>query len=343
MTEANQTGAAWDPLNENPTTDDAVFARLREAPYSTRLRLYLGQRFPLLRHGILIFSYFSANQFLAQAVTCGDRPMVYNAVSWLNFFMLFCLFFHLRVFDEHKDRDKDLVAYPNRYLSRGVFTYRELWRLGMLALVAEAVIASLAGPAATLTWLVVVGWSLLMYREFFVGKWLQKHIFLYAITHTTIMFCFDMLIWSVTTGLWIWQNNILFVIYALNGVFVAFTFEFARKIRVPEDENEMVDSYSKHIGPFGAAYLVLGVMTGATICTAIVGWCLGLGKGFLALLAVLLAFGSVGIVRFRLSPTRRTARLVEVYSSLHIVSFDFCLVIFLVAQHGLTVDLFGGR
>ncbi len=333
--------AAYDPLGSDVALDEAHFARLRARPYAARLWLYLGQRFPLLRHGILIFSYFSANQFLAQAVTRGEGPMVYDARSILNFFMLLCLFFHLRVFDDHKDRDSDIAAFPHRYLSRGVFTYAELWRLGLLAIALEAVIAWLAGPAAVLTWLLVLGWSLLMFKEYFVRDWLRRRIFLYALTHTTILFGFDLLIWSVTTGRWLWEVNWLYFVYALNGVFVAFTFEFARKIRVPEDEHVLVDSYSKHLGPFGAAWLVLGVMAGATVCTAIVGVALRLSPAFFILLAVLLAVGSFGVASFRRRPSRRTARWVEVYASLHIVSFDFCLVAFLAQKYGLRVNLWG--
>ena len=332
---AAQTKGAYDPHRRGAPLDGAVFERLRRLSYAARLRLYLRERFPLLRHGALIFSYFSANQFLAQAVTRDGGPMMYDAASALNFFMLLCLFFHLRVFDDHKDREADTAAYPNRILTRGVFTYGELWRLGLAAIGAEAVIAAIAGPAAVLTWLVVLGWSILMYKEYFVRDWLRPRVFLYAITHTTIMFGFDLLIWSVTTGRWLWETDGLYVVYALNGVFVAFTFEFARKIRMPEDEHEMVDSYSKRIGPFGAAYLVLAVMSGATLCTAIVGLRLGLPRLFFALLLALLALGSLGVARFRLAPSRRTARLVEVFASLHIVSFDFCLAGFLIAKYGL--------
>lgn len=333
---------AWDPHSGHAPRAAEDFAALRARPYAARLWLYLGQRFPLFRHGILIFSYFSANQFLAQAVTRGDAPMVYDGASVLNFLLLFCLFFHLRVFDEHKDRASDVAAYPDRYLTRGVFTYAELWRLGLAAIAVEAVLAIVAGPAAVVTWLVVLGWSLLMYREYFVREWLRRHIFVYAVTHTTIMFGFDLLIWSVTTGRWLWEVDGLYVIYALNGVFVAFTFEFARKIRVPEDEHAQVDSYSKYLGPFGAAWLVLGVMAGATLCTVIVGRRLGFPPVFFVLLAVLLAVGATGVALFRLRPSRRTARAVDIFASLHIVSFDFCLVGFLVARYGLTMAFFAG-
>ncbi|MCC5847789.1 MAG: UbiA family prenyltransferase [Verrucomicrobia bacterium] len=332
--------SAWDPHNETRAADDAEFSRLRALPWFKRLRLYLRQRFPLAQHGILIFSYFSANQFLAQTVTAGDGPMVYNATSWLNFFMLLCLFFHLRVFDEHKDREKDVAAYPDRLLSRGVFSYRDLWRLGLLAVALEALIAFVAGPAALLTWLLVLGWSLLMYREFFIGNWLCKHVFLYAVTHTTIMFGFDLLIWSVTTGRWFWQTDPIFIVYAFNGVFIAFTFEFARKLRPPEDEHDQVDSYSKTLGPRRAALLVFGVMAAATACTAWVGLQLKFHPGFHLLLLLLLALGSSGVVCFYRTPNRKNAKLVALTSSLHIISFDFCLVFFLIARHGLRVSLF---
>jgi hypothetical protein len=155
------------------------------------------------------------------------------------------------------------------------------------------------------------------------------------------MFGFDLVIWSVTTGRWIWEADWLFVIYAFNGVFVAFTFEFARKIRMPEDEHEFVDSYSKHLGPFKAALLVLGVMAAATACTVTVGAVLKLHWAFFATLGVLFTLASMGFLHFRLHPCRATAKRLEIYSSLYIVSFDFCLVFALVAKKGIALDLFG--
>lgn len=340
MSPSDPAPAAWDPHNRTRAADEAEFARLRALPWLKRLRLYLRQRFPLAQHGLLIFSYFSANQFLAQTVTAGDGPMRYNADSWLNFLMLFCLFFHLRVFDEHKDREKDLAAYPDRLLSRGVFSYRDLWRLGWIAIALEALIAFIAGPAALLTWALVLGWSLLMYREFFIGDWLCKHVFLYAVTHTTIMFGFDLLIWSVTTGREFWQTDPVFILYAFNGVFIAFTFEFARKLRPPEDEHDQVDSYSKALGPRRAALLVIGVMAAATACTARVGVQLNFAPHFHLLLLLLLALGSTGVIGFYRNPNRQNAKRAALTSSLHIISFDFCLVLYLIARHGLRISLF---
>jgi len=333
-------GAAWDAVDASGG-DPRSTEELLALPFRKRLALYLHQRFPLLQHGILILSYFSANQFLAQAVTTEGRPMTYGPASWLNFLLLFCLFFHLRVFDEHKDRWKDEKAYPGRYLSRGVIAYATLWKLGLGAIAMELVLVLLAGPTAVFTWLVVLGWSLLMFKEFFLGEWLQERIFLYAVTHTTIMFFFDMIIWSITTGRWLWEVDWLFVLYAFNGVFVAFTFEFARKIRMPEDEHALVDSYSKRLGPHGAARLVLAVMAAATACTVTVGATLRLHGAFFVAIAVLLAGASLGFLHFRLRPNRKTAKRLELYSSCYIVSFDFCLVFALIAKYGIAVDLFG--
>ena len=120
----------------------------REAPFARRLAAYLTERFPLLGHGVLIAAYYSSNQFLARTLTHPGEPMRYDVSTALGMITLLCFFFHLRVFDEHKDYAEDLVHYPHRVLQSGVVTLRDLKVLGGIAIAAEVVLSLLRGPAA---------------------------------------------------------------------------------------------------------------------------------------------------------------------------------------------------
>ena len=115
------------------------------SPFPVRLLAYLRERFPLGGHGLLIVSYYSSNQFLARALTQPGEPMRYSPHSLLGAIALLCLFFHLRVFDEHKDYDDDLKHYPERILQSGIITLRELRILGGVAITLELLLSGIAG------------------------------------------------------------------------------------------------------------------------------------------------------------------------------------------------------
>ena len=105
-------------------------ALTRESPFVLRLRAFLAERFPPLGYGLLIVSYYSSNQFLARVLTDPGEPMRYTVHSLMGAVTVLCFFFHLRVFDEHKDFEDDSRHHPERVLQRGIITLRELRILG---------------------------------------------------------------------------------------------------------------------------------------------------------------------------------------------------------------------
>ena len=74
-----------------------------ESPFTKRLSTYVAERFPLPNHISMVIIYFLANQFLAQVLGNPGEPLRIGWFTLLGMVFLFCIFFHLRVFDEHKD------------------------------------------------------------------------------------------------------------------------------------------------------------------------------------------------------------------------------------------------
>ena len=209
-------------------------AKLNEqSPFGKRLKAYLDQRFPLIGHGILIVSYYSSNQFLAEVLTRPDEKLVYNVGSILGAVAIFCTFFHLRVFDEHKDYESDLKHYPDRVLQSGLITLGHLKLFGAVAIALELVCAAvwmpLGKPAALVAVLVTLGYSLLMLNEFFVSRWLSKRFLLYAISHMLIMPLLAMVVFSFTTGEYFWNAPGWFWFYAFVGFFVTLNWEIRER------------------------------------------------------------------------------------------------------------------
>jgi 4-hydroxybenzoate polyprenyltransferase len=307
----------------------------RSARALPRVTAYLAERFPLLVHGLLIFSFYSSNQFLAHALVEPGQPMRYDVYSLLGYVTILCFFLHLRIFDDHKDFEEDCKNYPNRVLQRGQITLAELKWICVLAIGLEFFFGYLAGPAAMMSVLVAFAYSVLMLKEFLVRDWLKRHFLVYVICHMLIMPLLAMIVFSFTTERYLWDAPGWFWVYSFVGFFVALNWEVSRKIRAPEDEIEGVDSYTKQFGTYGAGYLVLLIRMVDTGLVALVGLHLGLSVWFYVWLLVLFLVCMIGFFQYRFSTTRATARRMEIYAGLYVVVFDLALAVELGRTYGI--------
>lgn len=308
-----------------------------ESPFNSRLSAYMDERFPLFSHISMVVVYFLANQFLAQVL---GRPGEALRIGWftpVGMLFLFCIFFHLRVFDEHKDYAEDIVHYPARILSRGLITLKHLKLLGGAAIMVELCCALLGGWAAVLAVAITVLFSWIMLHEFFVPRWLRAHFILYSVAHMLIMPLLTATIFSFTMKRPFWEAPWLFWAYAAADFFAFSNWEISRKIRMPEDEIEGVDSYSGHLGLFAAGHVALVLRVLNTGLAWLVGAYLGLGPLYYAGLIALFLACLGGFLHFRLAPSRRTARNLEAYGGGYIVIFYLILAVELLRIHGVAL------
>lgn len=308
----------------------------RESPLVLRWKAYFDERFPLLVYGILIVSFYSSNQFLAHALTNPGEKMQYGLSSLMGSVTLLCLFFHLRVFDDHKDYTDDCRYFPNRVLQQGVVTLHDLKILGGIAIATEFLLSALWSTAPLVSVLLAFCFSLLMFKEFFVKDWLKRHFLIYASTHMLIMPLFAIVIFSFATQRYPWEAPGWFWLYSFVGFFVAFNWEISRKIRAPEEEIDGVDSYTKIFGTYGAAYLVLLIRVIDTGLVALVGYHLQVSAGFYFALLALFGVCMIGFFQYRFWTTPKTARRMQTYAGMYIVAFDLTLVIELGRSHGIS-------
>lgn len=310
----------------------------RSDPFSRRLCAYLRERFPPVGNVMLIVSYYSSNQFLAYTLAHPGEPMSYSIRSLLGGILLLCMFFHLRVFDEHKDFEEDRRHYPHRILQSGLITLRDLKVLGAIAIGMEILIAASLGVATMVATLIALGFSVLMLKEFFLGAWLRKHFLTYAVSHMLIMPLFSLVVFSVATNRFPWEAPGWYWVYAFVGFFVTFNWEISRKIRSPDQEIDGVDSYTKVFGTYGAAYIVLLIRAIDTLLVALVGIQLGLSPWFYGVLVALFCVCMAGFLQYRFRTCAETAKRMETYAGLYIVAFDMTLAIELVRLNGFALS-----
>ena len=312
----------------------------RLSPYFQRLNAYISERFPLHSHLCMVVIYFLANQFLAQVLGNPGQPLRIGWFTALGMLFLLCIFFHLRVFDEHKDYDDDIKHYPERILSRGIITLRDLKILGGIAIIVEIICAAVSGWSAVVAVGITIFFSWIMLHEFFVKKWLKAHFIIYAISHMLIMPLMTATIFSFTMRRPFWEAPFLFWAYAAADFFAFANWEISRKIKLAEDEIDGVSSYSKELGLYTAGYVVLALRIINTAIAWMLGVFLELGLFYYIGLIVLFLITLFGLLRFRFNTNRKTAKDLEAYGGSYIILFYFILAAELLRINGIT---FGGN
>ena len=143
-----------------------------ESPLLARIGAWSLERYPPPITVINILVYFTvagvAKMLLGQEVI--DFSVERDLLGAIAFS---CFPLMIRVFDEHKDYEEDVHNHPDRILQRGIITLGHLKVVGAIAIGLQLGISIyLDGGFGLITqaWLVVMGWSLLMAKEFFLGR-----------------------------------------------------------------------------------------------------------------------------------------------------------------------------
>ena len=225
------------------------------SPFPSRFKAWLDERFPFANAPAYFLFYLAAAVIVDvesdQEVSLGWNDLM-SCIVLVSFFLL------LRIFDEHKDYEEDLVNHPDRVLQKGLITLKHLKVAGVISVILTFTwsVHQGGGMSGTLyAWAIMTGWSFLMAVEFFCGTWLGKRLTLYALSHMAIM---PMIAWwcmslSVTEPP-VTENTILIsCLFFFSGL----VFEINRKTRGPEEERDGVDGYSKIFGTKGSALIVI--------------------------------------------------------------------------------------
>ena len=248
---------------------------------------YLQERFPVVNMALFAVLFVTVFSVAGRAGGAGLPPLGWEAVAGMVATVSF--FFRLRVFDEIKDFASDAVLYPRRVLQSGRVGLGQLRRLAWAGAALELAWSLHRGWPATLAWLALVGYSLLMRYEFGVPAWLRARLLLYAVSHMLIMpLVIGWLGLAYAAGHRFWPGGGLLL--ALLSLLGGFAFELARKTRTAAAERPGVDSYSKTLGYGGAIGAVLLVLLGGVgVQVRLLGqlgagrWAFGLLVGLFAL------------------------------------------------------------
>jgi 4-hydroxybenzoate polyprenyltransferase len=282
------------------------------------MRGYLAEMFPLPGHlaaaalaalGIAGFTRKLQGASEAMALV----PLA--GATW-NIFAAFLL---LRLMDELKDKDIDRQLFPDRPLPSGRVFESDI-RLSMGGVMALYVLPNLRALALAGSALVVLLYSLCMFKRFFAPNLLKRSLPITLITHTPIV----PLIWlqgfvavAESSGISPWHLPWRWILSFVTMAWLSvIAWEVSRKIRSREEENGYV-TYSQVLGRSGAVTLAWGAQTMVLLMGVHFALHFDLGSLFLLVLTTGWAVCGWAYTRFLLMPNPRTSKL-EPYATLFI-------------------------
>lgn len=305
----------------------------RPAPLGAHLYAWVQERFPLA-NGLLFFVVYAAALLLGRSA--GGGPVALRLGDLGGFAAAWAFFLMLRVFDEHKDYDNDCRLYPERVLSRGLVTLGQLKVVGAIAIAVQLGV-SLAvdggvGPV-TLRWLVVMGWSALMLREFFVRRWLSRHLVVYAVSHMIVTPL--SIVWLAQMGAGGAPLDRAVWAYAGMSFLFGFCFELARKMKAPDEERAAVATYTSLYGVWRVAFAISVLWALATVTLAFVLVDDGVVATSPSLWAGVVALAlpaSLALERFAHRPTARAAKVAQAIVGLSMLAANGTIVATLLVR-----------
>lgn len=293
---------------------------------------FISERFEPVSHFIMIGLFVFAHYLVADAskfVKVAPHLIIYVALGTAVFFM------KLRLYDEIKDYEVDVAKNPNRPLPRGLLEHFDVKKAIELCIILEVIFFTSCGMQAFISILVAIGYSLLMYKEFFIPKLIRPHLTTYATSHTIVTFFLSLAIFSSLSKFKFFEMDPDFYYFSLMSWLLFNIFELGRKIYQPCEEREGVDTYSSIWGKFGAVALVF--------VHAIIATYLALHVSTIQFYFMLNVFGAqilllaiVSII-YLIGKTPSTGKLFRLYSSVYIVLVYVSILINYFLREGLHV------
>ena len=277
-----------------------------------RLWAYQAERFPLVKHGVLIAA-FGASATCLSALLRGGAPSVLAIV--VAVLVLFGFFFQLRVADEHKDNEDDTKFRPERPVPRGLVTLAEL------RVVAIGVGVTQVALTVALDWrllgplLLVWAWMAVMTKEFFVHAWLKKRPIIYMVSHMAIMPLIDLYATAcdwLPAGVALHENfgltlGAFLLLSLVNGSVI----EIARKSWAPEMEREGVETYSRLWGAQRAGIVVMALLLAGLALSAFINVRSDAGVVVLVGLMLVTMFAAWTAIDYAGAPAARQVKQME--------------------------------
>jgi len=306
---------------------------LPERGYPGRIRIYFSEMFPIPKMFIgAALLYLSFSLFLARIH--GIQMEIISVTNLIGSLSLLMIMLILRLMDEIKDRETDLQLFSHRPLPSGRVQERDII-FSLKGVIACYVAINLFSPETLWMALMVLAYTFLMFRYFFIPTVLKRSLLLNLATHNPIvpiMLTYVLALFATDHGLgpgdlsW---NYVCILVVMYWTMF--FAWEISRKIRSAEEEDDYV-TYSKIFGPFGAVSLALGAQTVTLAAALVFDSAMSMPILFLLIVWTGYLITMSGYLRFIARPNHKTSNLGP-FAEKYIIMVNAAFI----ASHALTL------
>jgi 4-hydroxybenzoate polyprenyltransferase len=276
--------------------------------------IYFNERFPFQTH-IPIIGIFTFSAICFSLSAAGETTFIPLNRYLMVFCLTFGLFLVLRISDEFKDHEDDMKHRKYLPVPRGLIRLNELRNMGILVFISHLFILFFNTNILPI-YLITLVYLVFMYFEFFKEEWLKKHQLAYVFSHMLIIPVVDLV---ASSGHWSFADinpptalAWFFAVSFFNGILL----EFGRKIKLPENEEEGVVSYSKLWGMRNAAWIWLAVLAITLTLAVAAAMAIDSPVWVYVLLVVFALAGSLSALFFLKNPTQKGAKMIENASGL---------------------------
>jgi 4-hydroxybenzoate polyprenyltransferase len=218
--------------------------------------IFIKERFDPLSHFLMIIVFVTIHILFSKKIFNLEN----SSLDILFLLVAVTLFyFKLRLYDEVKDYELDVIINPHRPLPRGLLSHKDMYRGMVFCIFFEILFFSSKGINAITSLGVAIFYSLLMFKEFFIPKLIRPHLTTYAISHTIVTSLLSMAIFSFLNQK-TFVNNLInhdLIFFSLSNWMLFNIFEFGRKTFALTEERAGIDTYSSLFGKKLAVLLVL--------------------------------------------------------------------------------------
>ena len=245
-----------------------------------RIAIYLNEMFPI---SAIIGSVITAVAVQLTYLRLYDIRPDSTLQLIIPAIVLTCISLLIRIMDEFKDYQDDLLNFPTRPLPSGRVHKKDLLGLGIFC-VLTVVFLSLTSTKLLIWALITLGFTFLMLKWFFIESVMRKSLPLAFISHHPIvLFNF---IYLLIACMQMNKNVTLDKAFYILPVCLIFTnWEIVRKIRTPQQETSYT-TYSKIMGPRPAIMLAIVLQLIFSLAVGNIFLELGTGKAIMIMFAL---------------------------------------------------------
>lgn len=272
---------------------------------------YQKERFPIVVYGLYVlcitFAVFCFSSHYGKLNIEGFEIEYMKLIPM--FVVLFLQYLMIRIIDEFKDYEEDCKYRPYRPLPRGLVTKKELVVVFVLSVLLQVLITILVSSKSLIFLAYVWFFFGLMSKDFFMKKYLDKHILVNVFLDELLM---PLLVLYLASFIHIDFSNI--GILLLISYFVSWVVEIARKVRCKEDEEKGVKTYTAVLGIPKTIFILTVLEIELLLFQLNV-----LGKNHMIWLVGMYIIVSIINILFTKKKTKKFAKLTEISANAYII------------------------